>query len=84
MEREPSRRSVIAAAGATAAALGQANPLAAADQTAPLYRTAGELVLALASRQVSSRELVDSAIARIDALDRKINAVVVRDFDPAR
>ena len=86
MEREPSRRSVIAAAGATAAAtpLGQAKPVPAADQTAPVYRTAGELVLALASRQVSSRELVDSAIARIEALDPKINAVVVRDFDRAR
>jgi amidase len=86
MEREPSRRSVIAAAGVTAAAaaLGQAKPVSAADQTAPVYRTAGELVLALASRQVSSRELVDSAIARIEALDPRINAVVVRDFDRAR
>jgi amidase len=48
------------------------------------YRTAGELVEALATRRVSSRELVDSAIARIEALDSKINAVVVRDFDRAR
>jgi amidase len=39
---------------------------------------------ALANRQVSSRELVDSAISRIEALDPKINAVVVRDFDRAR
>jgi amidase len=45
---------------------------------------AGELVEALAKRQVSSRELVDSAIARIEAPDSKINAVVVRDFDRAR
>jgi amidase len=48
------------------------------------YRAAGELVEALAKRRVSSRELVDSAIARIEALDSKINAVVVRDFDRAR
>jgi len=48
------------------------------------YRTAGDLVKALADRQVSSRELVDSAISRIEALDPKINAVVVRDFDRAR
>jgi amidase len=48
------------------------------------YRTAGDLVKALADRQVSSRELVDSAISRIQALDPKINAVVVRDFDRAR
>jgi amidase len=48
------------------------------------YRTAGDLVKALADRQVSSRELVDGAISRIEALDPKINAVVVRDFDRAR
>ena len=48
------------------------------------YRTAGELIEALANREVSSRELVDDAIARIEALDPKINAVVVRDFDRAR
>ena len=48
------------------------------------YRTAGDLVKALTDRQVSSRELVDSAISRIEALDPKINAVVVRDFDRAR
>ena len=40
------------------------------------YRAAAELVEALAKRRVSSRELVDSAIARIEALDSKINAVV--------
>src|SRR5215469_4970745 len=48
------------------------------------YRSAGELVEALANQQASSRELVDAAIARIEALDGKINAVVVRDFDRAR
>jgi len=36
------------------------------------------------TRQISSRELVDDAIARIETLDPKINAVVVRDFDRAR
>jgi amidase len=86
MEREPSRRSFIAAAGAAAAttALRPAKARAASDQAGSPYRSAGELVSALASRQVSSRELVDSAIARIEALDPKINAVVVRDFDRAR
>jgi amidase len=48
------------------------------------YRTAADLVRALADRQVSSRELVDGAISRIEALDGKINAVVVRDFERAR
>src|ERR1700730_3004032 len=54
------------------------------DQGAPAYRTAGELLQALASRRISSRELVDGAISRIEALDQKINAVVVRDFERAR
>jgi len=86
MEREPSRRSFIAAAGAAAAAtaLAPAKAAATGDQAGPAYRPAGELVPALAGRQISSRELVDSAIARIEALDPKINAVVVRDFDRAR
>ncbi|MBV8334754.1 MAG: amidase [Alphaproteobacteria bacterium] len=86
MERQPSRRSFIAAAGAAAAATAVPPSKAAvlADQGGPAYRSAGELVQALANRQVSSRELVDSAIARIEALDSKINAVVVRDFDRAR
>jgi amidase len=86
MEREPSRRSFIAAVGAAAAAtaLASAKATAAPDQVGPAYSTAGELVPALAGRQVSSRQLVDSAIARIEALDPKVNAVVVRDFDRAR
>jgi Asp-tRNA(Asn)/Glu-tRNA(Gln) amidotransferase A subunit family amidase len=54
------------------------------DRSALVYRGAGELLQALASRQISSREFVDGAIARIEALDRKINAVVVCDFDRAR
>jgi amidase len=86
MERELSRRSFMTAVGGAAAAtaLVSAKATAAPDQVGPAYRTACELVPALAGRQVSSRELVDSAIARIEALDPKINAVVVRDFDRAR
>ena len=86
MEHEPSRRSFIAAVGAAAAATALASAKAgdAPDQATSAYRSAGELVQVLASRQVSSRELVDSAIARIEVLDPKINAVVVRDFDRAR
>jgi amidase len=48
------------------------------------YRTVTELMAALAVRSVSSLELADAAIARIEALDARINAVVVRDFDAAR
>jgi hypothetical protein len=48
------------------------------------YRTATDLMRALAAGETSSRELVDAAIARIEAVDSKVNAVVVRDFDRAR
>jgi amidase len=86
MPNNPDRRAVIAGAGATAAiAAGamQPNQAAATSEPAP-YRTAGAFLTALADRQVSSRELVDAAIARIEALDPKLNAVVVRDFARAR
>jgi amidase len=46
------------------------------------YRSATKK--ALRGRHVSARELGDAAIARIEALDPRINAVVVRDFDRAR
>ena len=48
------------------------------------YGTAKELTAALAARKISSLELTDHVIARIEALDGKLNAVVVRDFDRAR
>src|ERR1700722_8181413 len=48
------------------------------------YRAANELVDALQARKVSASELVEHAIARIEAFDLGINAVVVRDFDRAR
>jgi len=86
MVHEPHRRSVLLAAGAAAAASAlPAGPSTALDKpNGPAYRTAGDLVAALAAREVSARELLDFAIARIEALDRQINAVVVRDFDRAR
>jgi amidase len=86
MPNNPDRRAVIAGAGATAAIAASAmqpNQAAATTEPAP-YRTAGALLKALADRQVSSRELVDASIARIEALDPKLNAVVVRDFARAR
>jgi amidase len=48
------------------------------------FVTATDLRQALAQKKVSSRELTDAAIARIESLDGKTNAVVVRDFDRAR
>src|SRR5262245_30010510 len=86
MQLEPSRRSVMAGLGAAAAAgaLLPAGGMAREDPGGSPYRTAGELTTALADRKISARELLDAAISRIEALDPKINAVVVRDFDRAR
>ena len=39
---------------------------------------------ALATRKLSALELLEHTIARIEALDGRFNAVVVRDFDRAR
>ena len=83
MSLKPSRRGLLIGMGATAA--DAVLPVQANTRDDPMaYRAAAELVEALAKRRVSSRELVDNAIARIEALDSKINAVVVRDFDRAR
>src|SRR5277367_3844742 len=79
------RRTVLAGAGAAAAG-GVSSParaLSAPGTAIPACRSATDLVEALAARQISARELLDAAIARIEALDPKINAVVVRDFDRA-
>jgi amidase len=95
MTRDLNRRDFVAGLGAVAAATGAAatgsaatlaQPGATAAETSATspYRTATELLQALAARQVSARELLDAAIARIEALDGKINAVVVRDFERAR
>src|SRR5437764_2625117 len=85
MPFEPDRRAFIAGLGAAAAAAQLPGRAFAADQGAGSpYRTATDLVKALVDRKGSPRELVDAAIGRIEALDGKINAVVVRDFDRAR
>lgn len=46
--------------------------------------TAGETVRAIAAGRISALEATDAAIARIEARDGPVNAVVVRDFDRAR
>jgi amidase len=76
----------MAGLGAAAATtvLASARTSQADEATPPTYRTATDLVQALATRQISAKELLEAAIARIEALDAKINAVVVRDFDRAR
>src|SRR5262245_20662777 len=90
MERTLSRRAVVTAAGATAVAAisgsarSQSVSSPAVSKAEFTYRNMGQFVAALVARQMSSAELVDQAIARIEAYDSGINAVVVRDFDRAR
>jgi amidase len=48
------------------------------------YCSIADLLAALRSRKLSACELTDQFIARIEALDGDINAVVVRDFERAR
>lgn len=84
MPQEIDRRRAIAGAAAITAAM--ASPLAAqtgSPKVQPEYRSARQLVAGLAERKLSSVELVDQAIALIEAHDGKLNAVVVRDFERA-
>lgn len=53
------------------------------DPIALLAAGAAQSVRALAAREVSAMDLCKAAIARIEALDGPLNAVVVRDFDRA-
>jgi hypothetical protein len=78
MKQQPTRRSPVTAVGVAAVASASPTPSAGSAGATPevAYRTAGELLKALADRRASSRELVNAAIARIEALDPKINAVV--------
>jgi len=48
------------------------------------YRTIKELSDASTARRISASELLELTIERIEALDSRINAVVVRDFERAR
>ncbi|MGW4895650.1 amidase [Kitasatospora sp. NPDC004240] len=48
------------------------------------YQTAEELTAALRAGDVTSAELTDEAIARIERDDRTINAICVPDFERAR
>jgi amidase len=76
-----------ASAAALAALVPHARALAVGESASadggPSYGTASALVAALAAGRVSAVELLQHAVARIEALDSKINAVVVRDFERA-
>ena len=86
------RRFFLGAAAGTLAAMGgpASNPASAQRARATAsgqsldYRSVGELRALLDTRQVSAVELFEHAVGRIEALDLRINAVVVRDFERAR
>lgn len=86
MATDPNRRTIPGGVGAltTADAVAVEPAPAGVAPAGAAYPRAADLIEALANKTVSSRELVDDAIARIEALDSKINAVVVRDFAAAR
>jgi amidase len=48
------------------------------------FQTAENLAAALRAGEVTSAELTDEAIARIERDDKAINAICVPDFDRAR
>jgi len=48
------------------------------------YRTASELAAMIRGKRISSVELTEACIARIERRDSDVNAVVVRDFERAR
>jgi amidase len=86
------RRDVLIGAGATAAAVAtdalshgtfapKPDLLASSEWD---YCGIKDLVAALLARKISALELANRMIARIEAVDRRVNAVVVRDFERAR
>ena len=83
------RRSFLKAAGALSVAAVSARLRKARAQVAIsgkgnlAYQSVSSLRAMLDARQVSARELVAHAIARIGTHDGAINAVVVRDFERA-
>jgi amidase len=88
----PSRREVLLAGGAMLiadAVLSGRRGNGALAQQAPAqsgwsFRRTKDLAAALKKREVSAVELLEEVIARVEALDGRLNAVVVRDFDRAR
>jgi amidase len=95
MADRQSRRDFLTFAGATGLAATTSGPqslaTSASAQAAKVasaggleYQTVGQLVAALAAKQVSASELTDHCIKRIEVLDGQLKAVVVRDFERAR
>ncbi|MUM33147.1 amidase, partial [Mycobacterium sp. CBMA361] len=49
-----------------------------------VFRSAGELATAIAAKEVSSVELLDHYLTRLDRFDSQVNAIVARDDESAR
>jgi amidase len=89
---DQTRRGVLMGSAAIGGAIsiGASTRIASAQRTESIpksgwdYSTLKELVEALQARKVSASELTEHTIARIETLDQRLNAVVVRDFDRAR
>lgn len=79
-----SRRDILVGASAAAIAPAAKTSLAEVDAGSWTYRDVRWLVGALSTKQISALELTNLAIRRIESLDGKLNAVVVRDFEKAR
>jgi len=87
------RRVLLGAAASTVAAataprlpsaLAQQAPRASAPEQSLDYGSASELRALLDARKISATELFEHAVGRIEALDSRINAVVVHDFERAK
>ena len=48
------------------------------------FRSAGELAAGIAKKEISSRELLDLFLTRVDRLDEAVHAVITLDADRAR
>ena len=90
--KSPNRREVLLAGGAIliadAVLSGRRGNGALAQQASAHsgweFRSSKDLAAALKKREVSAVELLEQVIARVEALDGRLNAVVVRDFEGAR
>jgi len=87
MRKTQTRREFLLAVSATVtppmATVTIAQERSTARKPALEYQTAEALLAALTAREISAVELTRHAIARIESLDSRINAVVVRDFERA-
>ncbi|WP_245266445.1 amidase [Bradyrhizobium sp. WSM1743] len=87
------RRSFLGVAASTIVTLAETAPSPASGQAALppspsgrdlAYANVSQLRALLDARKISATELVEHAIGRIEVLDPRVNAVVVRDFERAR